>query len=576
MPALKPKTRGNTQVDKLSARVEDRDSTTPEPQQDINDAIEGRTYLEHHLLLCPPGEPPTHNSLATCLHQIAVMKGVTKPAMNAIRAVAFLLGEMEETQINEILKEAFNTQITELTSDMAMLIEDAKEKLNGHFKETETRLTQLVDKAAIQVTQPRQAQSTSYAAIANNPPPHANPRVAAKEGIKARQFLLEGLTNTKFSHIDVFQIKTEFNNLLAGLGLTNGKIRSISKIRNGGALIEMDSDAATAWLSEQENRDKLCNKIGPGVSFRSRVHNLIAFNVPLGLSPENQSHRQEICEANSLDPDTITVLKWVKPVHRRTQTQRTAHLFLTFSNADAANRAITNGLYICNRRCHAERVKREPTRCLKCQGWNHFAKECTEEQDRCGNCTKNHRTSDCPTPLTRACVSCKTDDHASWSRECPTFVKKQNEFNDRNPENTLQYIPTADPWTWTASAQPSQPQTQPPSSRPPINREKSQPPKKHQGSRQTDSYVPRKYDSYVPDYREDRSAGKRPQDKDWTRSEQSEQPRQSQQQSIHKDLIDLDLMDSRPLTQDYINQINGEASSGPSNTTSGPTPLPTN
>ena len=208
MPALKPpNTRGKTQTEKSNARNNDRDSETPVPeqQQDINDAIEGRSYLERHLLLCPQGEPPTHDSMATCLHQIAVMKGVAKPAMNAIRAVVFLLGEMEETQIKAILKEAFDIQIKELMSDMAMLIEDAKEKLNSHFKETEGRLTQLVDKAAIQ---PKQTHTTTYAAVANNPPPHANLRIAAKEGIKARQFLLKGLTNTKYSHTDVFQLKT--------------------------------------------------------------------------------------------------------------------------------------------------------------------------------------------------------------------------------------------------------------------------------------------------------------------------------------------------------------------------------
>ena len=327
----------------------------------------------------------------------------------------------------------------------------------------------------------------------------------------------------------------------------------------------MDSDAAETWLSEQENRDKICNKIGPGVSFRSRVHNLIAFNVPIGISPENQSHRQEICEANNLDPDIITTIKWVKPIQRRTKTQRTAHLFLTFNNADAANRAITYGLYICNRRCHAERVKREPTRCLKCQGWNHFAKECTEENDKCGNCTKNHRTSDCPAPLTRSCISCKTDDHASWSRDCPTFIKKLNDFNDRNPENTLQYIPTADPWTWTANAQPtppqSQPQSQPPPSRPTAHREKSQPPKRTQipTNRQTDTYVPRyESDIYVSSYGR---SGKRPQDRDWSdQAHQAQQQQQPQQPSGNKDLIDL--MDSQPLTQSYLDSINHDIPSG--------------
>jgi hypothetical protein len=113
MPPKPPNTRGKAAQGDKPTRVEDRISETPEPEpkQDVNDAVEGRSYLERYLLLCPIGEPPNHNSMATCLHQISVMKGVAKPAMNAIRAVAYLLGEMEETQINEILKEAFNNQI---------------------------------------------------------------------------------------------------------------------------------------------------------------------------------------------------------------------------------------------------------------------------------------------------------------------------------------------------------------------------------------------------------------------------------------------------------------------------------
>jgi len=527
--------------------MESRDiiSPTPEPEppQDINDEIEGRKFLEKHLLLCPIGEPPNHNSLATCLHQISEMAGVSKPVKNAIRSVAFLLGEMEETQINGILREAFNNQITELTSDMASLIENAKDKLNKHFKDTEDRLSQVIDKAA---AQPRQTQPATYASAITNPPPHANPRVAAKEGIKARQFLMEGISSTKFSHTDVFQLKTEFNKILGDLGLQNGKIRSISKLRNGGALVEMDSDTATTWLADQDNRIKLCRKIGPDVVFRTRVHNLIAFNVPLDISPDDIKHREEICEVNNLEPGQIVSMKWIKPIHRRTPNQRTAHLTLTFTNPDAANRAITNGLYICNRRCHIERVKREPTRCLKCQGWNHFAKECLEEKDTCGNCAKEHRTSDCPTPLTKFCVSCKADDHASWSRECPTFTRKLNDLNDRNPENTLQFIPTADPWTWTASAKPTP--SLPPASKPASARGRSQPPKKMLAPpRRVDSYIPN-YGSYVPSY--DRS-GKRGQkeSRDWSDDDHIPVP---------KDLIEF-----RPLDRGYLDAVNLEQTSGP-------------
>jgi hypothetical protein len=202
-------------------------------------------------------------------------------------------------------------------------------------------------------------------------------------------------------------------------------------------------------------------------------------------------------------------MKWVKPIHRRTLNQRTAHLFLMFTNTDAANRAITNGLNICSRRCHVERVKREPIRCLKCQGWNHFARECLENKDTCGNCTKEHRTSECTTPLTKCCMSCKMEGHTSWSRECPTFNRKLNDLNDRNLENTLQFIPTADPWTWKASITSTPPQ--PPSNIPVVTqacsrsqpRSRSQPPKKTlapQAPRRVDSYIPKFYDSYVPNY----------------------------------------------------------------------------
>jgi hypothetical protein len=162
------KTRAKAQVAKATASVREdsREADTVSPDntpQDINDEIEGRAYLEKHLLLCPPGEPPTHNSLATCLHQVSAMAGVTKPVVNAIRSIAFLLGEMEETQINGILREAFNNQITELTSDMATLIENAKEKMNTHFKDTEGRLTQLMEKVAAQSqSRPNQPSPTPH------------------------------------------------------------------------------------------------------------------------------------------------------------------------------------------------------------------------------------------------------------------------------------------------------------------------------------------------------------------------------------------------------------------------------
>ena len=66
-----------------------------------------------------------------------MMSGLQKPVINAIRLVAFLLDELEDMQINETVKEAFDSQTNEFTTDMKTLIDDVKEKIDVHLKSTE-------------------------------------------------------------------------------------------------------------------------------------------------------------------------------------------------------------------------------------------------------------------------------------------------------------------------------------------------------------------------------------------------------------------------------------------------------
>jgi hypothetical protein len=68
------------------------------------------------------------------------MAGLQKMATNAVRSVAFLLEEMEDTQINDSLRIALDSQMTEFTQDMKILIEDAKERINEHVKASEERI----------------------------------------------------------------------------------------------------------------------------------------------------------------------------------------------------------------------------------------------------------------------------------------------------------------------------------------------------------------------------------------------------------------------------------------------------
>ena len=65
-----------------------------------------------------------------------MMGGVPKQTINAIHATAYQLEELEELTILETIKEAFDSQITEFTLDMKLLVEDANEKIDSHIKAT--------------------------------------------------------------------------------------------------------------------------------------------------------------------------------------------------------------------------------------------------------------------------------------------------------------------------------------------------------------------------------------------------------------------------------------------------------
>ena len=46
----------------------------------------------------------------------------------------------------------------------------------------------------------------------------------------------------------------------------------------------------------------------------------------------------------------------------------------------------------------------------------------------------------------------QSDNHPSWSRQCPTFLKKLTDLNSRNLDNSTLFFPSSDPWTWATKS----------------------------------------------------------------------------------------------------------------------------
>jgi hypothetical protein len=114
-----------------------------------------------------------------------------------------------------------------------------------------------------------------------------------------------------------------------------------------------------------------------------------------------------------------------------------------------ANGIIKDGLEICGARIRPEKLKQEPLQCLRCRHWGHFAANCTEPTDICGTCGENHRTTQCKETEKKHCISCSTDTHVSWDRNCPEFVRRSRIYDENHLENNMVYFSTDKNWTLT-------------------------------------------------------------------------------------------------------------------------------
>ncbi|KAF8154053.1 hypothetical protein B0H34DRAFT_817929 [Crassisporium funariophilum] len=396
-------------------------STIVEDLEDVKDAKAARKFLEKGLLLMPPGEPITHQSLSMCLHQILAITTLPKQVKNTVRAVAFLIDKMEEHTIHKAVRDAVNSHLNEFAADLSNFVENTKTSIDSHVDGRLKELSVATDKIA----NTAKAAADNYAKAASQPhlggtmacsyskaltqaPLHANPRLC--------QFMMEGCEKgSRMGKMNNTEMKAE-------TGAEACKARSVTRQRNGGLLLEMETDAGAEWIRAERNGKALFEALGQGIHFKARSYNLIAYNSPLEIDPGNPDHIQEICKVNSIADGQLMAM-------RRSNTQRSAHLILTFTDVDAANRTLIKGLAVCHRKL---RVKK----CLKCQGWNHFAKECTSAMYICGTCAEQgQRTSKCPSPK-------------KHRRECPTFRRKQVDCNNANPKNSLPFIPLRDAWSW--------------------------------------------------------------------------------------------------------------------------------
>lgn len=343
----------------------------------------------------------------------------------------------------EALGEAVTT-LKQVASEMSKTINEA------------TTATSQINDTAINYKQALM-QTSSQATNTKQNTTHTSPKAADAElqlGInkKARQILLDTVKGEDNS-LNIYEIKEKVTAALAAIvpAPPNGsEIQEVIKLRNGSVILQFTTKEAAEWLRVPENEVAFTRRYDPDTTIRDRVHPIMVPRIPLTFDPNNPTHLREIEEVNRLAPNTIKKARWIKPEYRRAPGQSCAHGIITLASATDANAMLKDGIYICNARLFPKKLKFEPKQCMKCRKWGHFAAECRSQNDVCGTCGGQHKTNACNAEGRRYCVSCRSDSHASWDRNCPEFRRKCDEYSTFHPENNLVYFPTDEDWTTVA------------------------------------------------------------------------------------------------------------------------------
>jgi hypothetical protein len=249
---------------------------------------------------------------------------------------------------------------------------------------------------------------------------------------------------------------------------TKHKISQISRFthKNGDKtshklLLEFDSAETAKWVRAHPHA-LLIPTIAefPPLQILPQEFTIVARFVPTHFRPENPNDIDSIAQDNNIDANQIIRTKWAKNPSYRAQNQKSAHLLITLSDPHTANRLITDNIHICHENIAATKSKKEPLRCAICQGYGHLARDkdkCglqknTEEGEtctpQCGRCPGRHETSNCKESRDKKfCINCISTTHNSFDRACPTFLRKSEEFDQRNPDNLMPYFITDEPYT---------------------------------------------------------------------------------------------------------------------------------
>ena len=385
--------------------ADDAESTVGSASQRmILSTADGRAFLEEEALI-DSDEGLDLDAMVSSLAQISLMNGMSATARSAMHSVALILEQLKSEHASGTLIKAMEERVDAM---MAKTVEKVTESLKGTIDSTVAKLWAASTNMATSATQIA-AMTTSYrdtlrsstnaSGGASPMGTRLAPRLQAREGVRARQVLLDvGMVNG--SGVDMVRggsiasLKERLDKALCrcsdGDSPAPHKTRVVSRLQNGGILMELDGTPAVDWFAQDNIWKQFLEGLPPGIVIKHRNFHVVVHYIPLTFRPEKEVDLREVEEANGLQMGDIVKARWCKLAARRSPRQTCGHAVFSFHSLEAANQVLTQGLFVCQKKVYAEKCKKEPLRCLKCQGWGHMARDCPALRDTCGTCAQHH------------------------------------------------------------------------------------------------------------------------------------------------------------------------------------------
>lgn len=298
----------------------------------VNTARAGRAFLEKHLLLVPAGVTADVNNMASAMFQVSALPGVPGMACQAIRALAFMLEELEESALSAATRDAVTEQMEYMREELrdvtagikdsiadevarqvaavgiaatsaAAAMGEAASKATADFGVAATKaVSEVTDAAQVRHSSPyRDAlmQGAATPSVIST----SDSRVEARQAIMARQILLDVPEESPSLRMSAAALKEMFSDALDVVSPTASHfaLRVVERQSTRGILCETKSTEAAEWLVKPVNLSAFVAAMGDamrGAEFCARNFTVVVFNVPVEFDPLDTVQVRRLAEVN--------------------------------------------------------------------------------------------------------------------------------------------------------------------------------------------------------------------------------------------------------------------------------------